>query len=122
MSNLGYLKGKSIIDLLWDDLDSTMDLLMEECDTCEKLAGAHSMGSVVSRDCEYFQINTVLEYSIDEYRGRAQGVAYALALMSNPYLRNVDEVRNLAKKRYDQRAAGKPMDPLKTSPDSVVGE
>jgi hypothetical protein len=86
-------KGKSIIDMLWDDLDATMDILMD--------------GGV----------EFDLEYTIDEYKGRAQGVAYALALMSNPYLKDVNDVRELAKERWLQRANDEPMSPLKTRPD-----
>lgn len=117
MSPNAHLRGKSIINLLWEDLDDTMDILMAECQ-CGSLAGAHAVG----QNCGNLRIDYELEYSVDEYRGRAQGVAYALALMSNPYLRNVDEVRKLAKERYQQRASGKPVTPLKTRPDLSVSQ
>lgn len=117
MSKSGWLRGRSIIDLLWEDLDDTMDLLMAECH-CGSVAGAHGQGA----NCGNLRIDYELEYSINEYRGRAQGVAYALALMSNPYLKDVSAVRALAKERYDQRAAGEPVTPLKTRPDLSVSE
>lgn len=116
MSPSTHLRGKSIIDLLWEDLDDTMDILMDTCERCERLVGAHT------RTSHEPEATLQLEYAVDEYRGRAQGVAYALALMSNPYLRNVDEVRKLAKERYDQRSQGQPVTPLKTRPDLTVSE
>lgn len=114
MGNLNHLRGKSIIDLLWEDLDETTDLLMAECVGCHRVAGAHTQ----TRESRHRpRIDVELSYSIEEYRGRAQGVAYALALMMNPYVGDVDAVRKLAKKRYEQRVDGKPMDPLPTSPN-----
>lgn len=115
MSKNGWLRGKSIIELLWDDLDDTMDILMDKCTKCYAMAGTH-VGMNHRLVLEEYE----LEYSVDEYRGRAQGVAYALALMSNPYLRDVDAVRKLAKERYDQRVNGEPVTPLKTRPDLTV--
>lgn len=122
---VNHLKGKSIIDLLWEDLDDTMDILSERCESrgCGKLAGVHT-ADFEYRDGHRLEMeNSVLEYSIEEYRGRAQGVAYAIALMSNPYLGDVAAVRTLAKQRYEQRASGQDMTPLRTRPDlAVTGE
>ena len=122
MSKNGWLRGKSIIELLWDDLDTTMDILMDECTGCGKLAGAHPR----QEGRQYCNVPELadydLEYSIQEYKGRAQGVAYALALMMNPYLRDVDEVRKKAKERWQQREAGEPVTPLQTRPDFNVSD
>lgn len=118
MSKNGWLRGKSIIDLLWDDLDSTMDILMAPCERCGVIAGGHPRSGCSEPELEDYD----LEYSADEYKGRAQGVAYALALMSNPYLKDVDAVRAKAKERYRQREAGEPMTPLQTRPDLTVSD
>lgn len=116
MSKNDHLRGLSIIDLLWVDLDDTMDILMAPCRRCAKLAGAHPhvegrkyCNDPVLKDYD-------LDYSIQEYKGRAQGVAYALALMSNPYLSDVAAVRAKAKERWKQRVAGQEMSPLQTRP------
>lgn len=85
--NATKVAGKSIIDLLWEEMDHLMDLLME--DHCEEP-----------------------EWT----RGRATGVAWAIALMSNPYLQNVDQVRTLAKERWEQRMDGEEVTPLRTRP------
>jgi hypothetical protein len=122
MSKNGWLQGKSIIDLLWEDLDNTMDLLMAECQRCGVIAGGHPHIKGRKYCNEPQPEDYDLEYSVDEYRGRAQGVAYALALMSNPYLRNVEEVRKLAKERYDQRSQGQAVTPLKTRPGITVSD
>jgi hypothetical protein len=120
--SLNQLKGKSIIDLLWEDLDDTVDILMDECENCQQLAGAHPYANGRFY-CNAPVTNLVLEYDVREYRGRAQGVAYAIALMSNPYLSDVAAVRKLAKERYQQRAAGQEVTPLRTKPTvAAVGE
>lgn len=120
---LNHLKGKSIIDLLWEDLDDTIEILSERCEArgCGKLAGVHTAQFEVVDGHRLELENYVLEYSIEEYRGRAQGVAYAIALMSNPYLGDVAAVRALAKERYNQRAAGQEVTPLRTRPNLAEG-
>lgn len=72
--------GKTILELLWEELDAIMERLM---------SGGQA----------------------DDERdpGRAEGVAYAIAVMQNPYLPNVDNVREQAMERWEQaEAAPKP--------------
>lgn len=81
------LAGKSILDLLWQELDSIMDDLLDQ------------------------------DTPTDEWdKGRATGVAYAISLIQNPYLSNVDEVRQEAKRRWQARQANEPMPALRTRP------
>lgn len=63
--------GKSILELLWDELMTVLDRLMTE--------GTAEDG---------------------KDPGRAEGLAYAIAVMSNPYLPNVDSVREQAMDRW----------------------
>jgi hypothetical protein len=61
--------GKSIIELLWEQMDTVY---------AELMAGAGK-----------------------KTQGKAAGLAEALALMSNPYLRDVDAVRAAAHERWE---------------------
>lgn len=63
--------GMSILELTWDRLMSVMDRLM-----------------------------TGTEAEDGRDPGRAEGLAYAIAVMSNPYLPNIDTVREVAVERW----------------------
>lgn len=72
--------GKTILELLWEELDAIMDRLM-----------------------------TGAEADDERDPGRAEGVAYSIAVMQNPYLPNVDNVREQAMQRWEAaEAAPKP--------------
>lgn len=62
--------GKSILDLLWEELDAVVERLM-----------ARAAG--------------------EDDKGKAQGVAYAIAVILNPYLPNVEAVRDQAMLRWE---------------------
>jgi len=76
--------GKSILEMYWDELDTIMDRLMTN--------GAEAADG---RD-----------------PGRAEGVAYCIAVMKNPYAPNIDSVRIEAVERFDlsNEIAGDPYD------------
>jgi hypothetical protein len=85
------IAGKTILELMWEDLDNTMDLIMDDN----------------------------LAWEGDDYentRGRASGVAWCIALVSNPYVDGFEGVRELAVERWQQRQDGTEMTPLRTSP------
>jgi hypothetical protein len=63
--------GKSILDMLWEELDAIVERLM---------AGAAS----------------------EEDKGRAQGTAYAIAVIENPYLPNIERIRDEAMQRWER--------------------
>jgi len=69
--------GRSIIEILWEDLDKTVDKL----ESPGALRGARPVDI-----------------------GRAQGLAYAIAVMYNPYAPDFNAVRDEAMDRYDDRA------------------
>lgn len=78
--------GKSILELLWDELDSIMERLMTR-------TGADDL-----RD-----------------PGRAEGIAYAIAVMQNPYRVSVDNVRDQAMARWEAAQAADPEPAKKTT-------
>lgn len=65
--------GKTILECLWDEMDSIMDRLMTGQEAAD------------GRDA-----------------GRAEGLAYAIAVMNNPYLPSIDQVRTQAVERWEQ--------------------
>lgn len=93
MSNLG----KSILDLLWEKLDTIVDRIMDAGEPEEDHDGLASR-------------TVVQEWA--EQRGKAQGVAYAIALLSDPMQPpSVDDVRAEAMRRYDGRLLDAVVDP-----------
>lgn len=92
--------GKTLLEIIWEDLDRVMDLLMEE--------GEPSKGTFVR---EYIATDTGLKANEwwdvlrewGEQRGQAQGLAYAIAVLTNPYHVDVDAVRTEAVARWRQR-------------------
>lgn len=62
--------GKSIYDMLWEELDAIVERLM---------AGAAG----------------------EDDKGKAQGVAFAIATIENPYLPNIERVRAEAMRRWE---------------------
>lgn len=64
--------GKSIFEMLWEELDAIVERLQ---------AGASD--------------------DVEADKGRAQGVAFAIATIQNPYLPNIEAVRNEAMDRWE---------------------
>lgn len=79
--------GRSIIEILWEELDSIMDRLVEDG---EPEAWTHT---VAGRKA----LEAVREWG--EERGQAQGMAYAIAVLTNPYHVDVDAIRAEAVRR-----------------------
>jgi len=97
--------GKSIFEIIWEEMDAVLEDIMsaEQPDTWEREDDGQESGAPD-------------EWRVyGELRGQAQGLAYALAVLTNPYDVSVPAVRELAVKRYKQRQAGEPMDPLMTN-------
>jgi hypothetical protein len=67
-------KGKSILEMMWEELDAIVERLMG--------GGA-----------------------AEEDTGRAQGVAYAIAVIENPYLPDMERIRNEAMDRWESSNA-----------------
>lgn len=90
--------GKSILEMLWDELDAHTSRLLsdyedweipeDEAKTRPDLKGIREWG---------------------EARGYAQGMAYALAVLMNPYAPNVDSIREMVVERMDDAPPRKPV-------------
>jgi hypothetical protein len=76
--------GRSILEQIWEELDSIMDQLRSSSPIPE----VEGWDGVRDRA---------------ELRGRAQGIAYAIAVIVNPYAPDVPEVKAEARKRWEKR-------------------
>lgn len=87
-------RGPSIIERLWAELDSIMDRLMVEGLPVDPEPRMGTAGL----------INLAEDYRAwGEERGKAQGVAYALAMMTNPYRPDVESIKAQAVARWEAR-------------------
>jgi hypothetical protein len=96
--------GKSILDLLWEELDEVMDLLMEQgAPDKDSLASELHLTSALSvaRQLATEWYSTLQEWG--ELRGQAQGLAYAIAVLTNPYAADVPTVKKEALARWQSR-------------------
>jgi hypothetical protein len=88
MSEPGQLAGKSILDILWEELDSVFDQLMEEGEP--DVDPTKQPSTAATRYREW-----------GELRGQAQGLAYAIAVMTNPYEVDVPAIKVQVRERYE---------------------
>lgn len=88
--------GRSIIEILWEELDSIMDRLMEdgEPDSEDFWWGHDDFNAEEHKEaCREW----------GEERGRAQSMAYAIAVMMNPYAVDTPAVKKTAMARWEER-------------------
>lgn len=95
--------GMSVLDILWQDLDDVMDKLMAE-GAPEKAVLASELFSGVGKGArgiadEWY--TTLQEWG--ETRGQAQGLAFAIAILTNPYAADVPAVKVEASARWAKR-------------------
>lgn len=96
--------GMSVLDILWQELDDIMDQLMEQ-GAPEKSSMAKDF-ETRNNPTEARELREIWYTSLQswgELRGQAQGVAYAIALVTNPYAADVPAVKAEAKARWDAR-------------------
>lgn len=81
---------QALLEELWAELDTIVEHIMsqDEIPYWEKY----------SSDYDKFAAD-LQEYC--EWRGQAQGIAYALAVLANPYQPDVDKVRTKAMERWE---------------------
>lgn len=97
--------GMSVLDILWQELDDIMDQLMEEGAPDKAslakavMSGSYTIAEASAEADEWY--DALKEWG--ELRGQAQGVAYAIALVTNPYAADVPAVKAEAKARWDAR-------------------
>lgn len=87
--------GKSILEIIWEELDDVMDRLMDK--------GVPTFPSAARTPAESWRDQAEEWQLYGEERGRAQGVAYALAVLTNPYHIDVDAIRATALERWKER-------------------
>lgn len=96
--------GMSVLDIYWQDLDDCMDQLMEEgAPEKSSLAGDLRKGTntagASALATEWY--DTLKEWG--ELRGQAQGLAFAIAVATNPYAADVPAVKKEAMQRWEKR-------------------
>lgn len=83
--------GKSIIGQLWDEMDACYERLMADGEPAPFGPG-------------YAEEDRQDSVRYGEQRGRCQSLAYALAIMTNPYAPSMDAVKAEARRRWQGRA------------------
>ena len=97
--------GMSVLDIMWQDLDDCMDLLMEQGQPDRdslrnELADPKiKFGTAGELADEWY--TTLKEWG--ELRGQAQGLAFAIAVLTNPYAADVPAVKKEAMQRWEKR-------------------
>lgn len=99
--------GRSLLEILWEELDSIVDSLMSkgspstwydevgrECVSVDHFRTYGKDEELISDDPSEFQ-------QWAEWRGQAQGVAYAIAVITSPYAPNVPAIREEAMQRWE---------------------
>lgn len=90
--------GRSIMEILWEELDDIMDRLMEdgEPDVNEYDSGVQYQSIDVGEYTEAVKL-------WGEERGKAQATAYAIAIMTNPYQPSIPDIKAEAMRRWQER-------------------
>ena len=91
MARLQPHAGRSLIEIYWSELDEILDRLMDEGAPQQYPEDGKSWG--IAPDWQAY----------GEQRGQAQGVAYCIAVMTNPYTPDVDAIREEAMERWEKR-------------------
>lgn len=96
--------GMSILEIVWQDLDDCMDQLMNE--------GAPDKNSLAEELHLYSALSVARTLAAEWYdtlrdwgelRGQAQGLAFAIAILTNPYAADVPAVKKEAMARWQSR-------------------
>lgn len=84
---------QALLEELQNELDTVVELIMEEGEP-ELPSGQRTEVTAWREQAEEWQ-------KYGEWRGQCQGLAYALAVLKNPYRPDVDAVRAEAMKRWE---------------------
>lgn len=90
--------GRSIMEILWEELDDIMDRLMEDGEPSvnDHLIGKYPIEYDIGELQEAFKL-------WGEERGKAQATAYAIAIMTNPYQPSIPDIKAEAMRRWQER-------------------
>jgi hypothetical protein len=94
--------GRTVIEVLfeelWKELDTVVELIMSEG---EPEVWTDEDGEVRCSQADPPDgLAAVQKYG--EWRGQAQGYAYALAVLTNPYKPDIEAIRTEAMERYEK--------------------
>jgi hypothetical protein len=93
LDGLAVPKGPTIIEIIWAEMDAAYERLIAD-------------GEPDNAQYSTNQAAWAVDYQrYGEQRGQCQGLAYALAVLHNPYRPNVGEIKAEAKRRHEERAA-----------------
>lgn len=96
--------GMSVLDILWQDLDDVMDRLMEEgAPEKTSMAGDFRCKVDVATSNELATEWYTTLQGWGELRGQAQGLAFAIAVLTNPYAADVPAIKKEAMERWESR-------------------
>lgn len=88
--------GRSILEILWEELDTIVDRL--------RMDGEPDLDSFpVEPNEEELELELEEWRHWGEMRGQAQGLAYAIAVLTNPYQVDVPKIRQIALNRWKER-------------------
>lgn len=87
--------GRTIVQALLEELWREMDTVVEHIQSTDGLPYWEAYG----QDWDKFA-NELQRHC--EWRGQAQGLAYALAVLTNPYQPDIDAIREEAMQRWEE--------------------
>ena len=89
-------QGRTLVQMLWEELDAIVDRLHVEPEPKRWwLGGEDDLDAEVGDPDEW--------RGYGELRGQAQGVAYAIAVITDPYSPNIEAVRKVSVERRKAR-------------------
>lgn len=84
---------QALLEELWRELDTIVELIMSE--------GEPYFPGAERTRTESWKQQAEAWQQYGEWRGQAQGLAYALAVLTNPYQPDVDAIRKEAMQRWE---------------------
>lgn len=85
-------RARTLLEMLWDDLDAKLDALLADGGEPEAEYGPRTGG-----------LKGLMEQCAEwgRQQGRCEGLAYAIAVITNPYRPNVPAVKEEAMRRWE---------------------
>lgn len=104
IANAHSAAGRSLLEMLWEELDAVTDRIVAEGRPGEpdQQELSEEMVIIDKSDLDRW-VDDVQAWG--ETRGQAQGLAYAIAVITDPYTVNVPAVKRVAKRRWEERNA-----------------
>jgi hypothetical protein len=105
--------GKTILEIIWEELDAIMDRLMSDGEPSKATLIGELEDGATSRQAARELADEWWETlrAWGEERGQAQGVAYCIAVLTNPYHVDVDAIRAQAMERWQERQGQEDLSP-----------